>query len=55
MGAGFHGGFGNTDGTKSKETNKLSKELESNGIKFSKEDREALATAEKLNRVPASI
>ena len=30
MGAGFHGGFGNTDGTKSNETNKLIKELESN-------------------------
>ena len=38
MGAGFHGGFGNTDGTKSNETNKLIKELESNGVKFSKED-----------------
>lgn len=38
MGTGFHGGFGNTDGTKSNETNKLIKELESNGVKFSKED-----------------
>lgn len=38
MGAGFHGGFGNTDGTKSNETNKLIKELESNGVKFSKEE-----------------
>lgn len=28
MGAGFHGGFGNTDGTKSNETNKLIKELD---------------------------
>ena len=38
MGAGFHGGFGNTEGTKNNETNKLMEELESNGAKFRKED-----------------
>lgn len=38
MGAGFHGGFGNTEGARSHETNKLIKELESNGVKFSKAD-----------------
>lgn len=38
MGAGYHGGFGKTQGAKSNETNKLIKELELGGIKFSKED-----------------
>lgn len=38
MGAGYHGGFGKTKGAKSNETNKLIKELELGGIKFSKED-----------------
>lgn len=38
MGAGFHGGFGNTEGTKNNKANKLIKELENNGVKFSKED-----------------
>lgn len=38
MGAGFHGGFGKTRGAKSNETNKLIKELERNGVKFSKEN-----------------
>ena len=37
MGAGFHGGFGNTEGSKRNDTNKLFKELESNGVKFNKE------------------
>lgn len=38
MGTGFHGGFGNTEGAKNNETHNLIKELESNGVKFSKED-----------------
>ena len=38
MGAGYHGGFGKTQGAKSNETNKLIKELEISGVKFSKED-----------------
>lgn len=38
MGAGYHGGFGKTKGAKNNETNKLIKDLESNGVKFSKED-----------------
>lgn len=38
MGAGFHGGFGNTEGAKNNEAKKLIKELESNGVKFSKEN-----------------
>lgn len=38
MGAGFHGGFGNTQGARNKEIDDLIKELERNGIKFKKED-----------------
>lgn len=38
MGAGFHGGFGNTEGRKDNEIDKLIKELVSNGVKFNKED-----------------
>lgn len=38
MGTGFHGGFGNTKHVKKNETEDLIKELENNGVKFSKED-----------------
>lgn len=38
MGTGYHGGFGNTEGTKNNEMNRLIKELESKGVKFCKED-----------------
>lgn len=38
MGTGIHGGFGNTQGAKNNEANKLIEELERNGVKFSKED-----------------
>lgn len=38
MGAGQHGGFGKTQGAKSNKIDNLINELESNNIKFSKED-----------------
>ena len=41
MGAGYHGGFGDTEGKKNhdiKEANELIKELEKNRVKFTKED-----------------
>lgn len=38
MGTGFHGGFGKTEGAKNNEEKALVKELERNGVKFSKED-----------------
>lgn len=38
MGAGFHGGFGNTNHVKKIESENLIKELESKGVKFSREN-----------------
>lgn len=38
MGAGFHGGFGNTEGARDNETNNLIAELEKRGVKFTRED-----------------
>ena len=38
MGTGYHGGFGKTLGVRSQETMQLLKELESSGVKFSRED-----------------
>lgn len=38
MGAGFHGGFGRTNGANVNESDSLIKELERNGVKFTKEN-----------------
>lgn len=38
MGAGFHGGFGGTYGAKANESGSLIKELERNGVKFTKDN-----------------
>lgn len=38
MGTGFHGGFGRTNGANANESGSLIKELERNGVKFTKEN-----------------